>query len=142
MPEFISFIDNHLILSLGWIVLLSTLIFTTFQNRFSKIHIIERSEAIQLINKKEAVIVDLRNRKAYHKGHIVNSLNLSEEDIKSGNLGELQTAKSKPVILVCSSGSSSRNSAKYLIQAEFSLVYVLKKGIFGWNMENLPLIRS
>lgn len=142
MQEIMQFVGNHPILSLAWVVLLGAVIFTTFQSRFSKVGDIARGEAIRLINKEDAVIVDLRNRDDYRKGHIANSLNLAASDIKSGNLGELEKAKGKPVIVVCASGTTSRDPAQNLIKAGFERVYVLKEGISGWSGENLPLVRG
>ncbi|OZI15017.1 rhodanese-like domain-containing protein [Sodalis-like symbiont of Philaenus spumarius] len=142
MQEIMQFVGNHPMLSLAWVVLLGAVIFTTFQSRFSKVGDIARGEAIRLINKEDAVIVDLRNRDDYRKGHIANSLSLTAADIKSGNLGDLKKAKGKPVIVVCASGTSSRDPAQHLIKAGFERVYVLKEGISGWSGENLPLVRG
>lgn len=141
MQEITQFIGNHSILSLVWVILLSAIIFTTVQIRFSKVREIARYEAIKLINKEYAVIVDLRNRDDYCKGHIANSLNLTAADIKFGNMGELEKAKRKPVIVVCTRGTLSRTPAQNLIEAGFKRVYVLKEGILGWKGENLPLVR-
>ncbi|WMQ74045.1 MAG: putative protein YibN [Sodalis sp.] len=142
MQEIMQFVGNHPVLSLEWVILVGSVIFTTFKSRFSKVSDIARSEAIHLINKEDAVIVDLRNRDDYRKGHIVNSLNLAASDIKSGNLGELEKEKGKPVIVVCARGTTSNDSAQNLIKAGFERVYVLKEGISGWSGENLPLVRG
>lgn len=142
MQEIMQFAGNHTMLSVAWVVLLAAVIFTTFQSRFSKVSEITRGEAIRLINKEDAVIVDLRNRDEYRKGHIANALNLAAADIKSGNLGELSGAKNKPVIVVCTNGTTSRDPADKLNKAGFERVYVLKEGITGWSGENLPLVRG
>lgn len=141
MQEITQFIGNHPILSLVWVVLLSAIIFTTVQIRFSKVCEIASYEVIKLINKEYAMIVDLRNQDDYCKGHIANSLNLTAADIKFGNVGELEKAKNKPIIVVCTYGTISRGPAKNLIKAGFERVYVLKEGISGWKGENLPLVR-
>lgn len=142
MQEIMQFVSNHPMLSLAWVVLLGAVIFTTFQSWCSKVGDIARDEAIRLINKEGAVIVDLRNRDDYRKGHIVNSLNLAASDIKSGNLGELEKAKGQPVIIVFASCITSRDPAQNLIKTGFGRVYVLKEGISGWSEENLPLVRG
>ncbi|MGP4123022.1 MAG: rhodanese-like domain-containing protein [Sodalis sp. (in: enterobacteria)] len=142
MQEMMKFVGNHSMLSLAWFILLGAVIFTSFQSRFSKVRDIPRDEAIRLINNEDAVIVDLCSRDDYRKGHILNSLNLAAADIKSGNLGNLDKAKGKPVIVVCASGTTSRAPAKNLIKIGFERVYVLKDGISGWNGANLPLIRG
>lgn len=142
MQEIMQFVGNHPVLSLAWVVLLGAVIFTTFQIRFSKVNDIARGEAIHLINKEDAIIVDLRNRDDYRKGHIPNSLSLTAADITFGNLDELEKAKGKPIIVVCATGTSARDQAKSLFKAGFERVYVLKEGISGWSAENLPLVRG
>ncbi|UVK77407.1 MAG: putative sulfurtransferase YibN [Sodalis sp. Fle] len=140
MQEIMQFINNHSILILVWLVLLAIIIFISIQNQFFSIGEVSRGEAILLINKEDAVIVDLRSRDDYRKGHIANSVNMLPTDIKNGNLDALD--KAKPVIVVFTSGTISRESAKKLNKAGFERVYVLKEGIFGWSEENLPLVQD
>lgn len=142
MQEIIQFIRNHSMLSLVWVILLGIVIFTNCKNWFSKLSEIACSEAIHLINKENAVIIDLRDKDDYCNGHIVNSLNLSAVKIKSGNLYELEKNKYIPIIFVCANGSTSRDPAQTLLKAGFERVYVLKEGISGWSRGNLPLVQS
>lgn len=142
MQEITQFVSDHPMLCLAWVALLIAVIVTTFKNRFSKVNEISRGEAIRLINKEDAAIVDLRTRDDYRKGHIANALNLTSTEIKGGSLGELEKSKAKPVIVVCATGSTSREPAENLNKAGFERVYVLKEGISGWSGENLPLVRG
>lgn len=142
MQEIIYFLSNHSILSLMWLALFATFIITTLQNWFSSIGKLSREEAIRLINKEDAVIIDLRNRDEFRMGNIVNSVNLPAINIKNGHFGKLDKTKNNPVIIVCNTGSNSHEPAKNLKKAGFKRVYILKEGIFGWNEENLPLVRS
>ncbi len=142
MQEIMPFVSDHPMLCLAWVALLIAVIVTTVKTRFSKVNEITRGEAIRLINKEDAVIVDLRSRDDYRKGHIANALNLTSSEVKSGNLGELDKVKTKPVIVVCATGTTSREPAENLNKAGFERVYVLKEGISGWSGENLPLVRG
>ena len=142
MQEIMPFVSDHPMLCLGWVALLIAVIVTTLKTRFSKVNEITRGEAIRLINKEDAVIVDLRSRDDYRKGHIANALNLTSAEVKNGSLGELDKAKTKPIIVVCATGTTSREPAENLNKAGFERVYVLKEGISGWSGENLPLVRG
>ncbi|TKI04015.1 rhodanese-like domain-containing protein [Martelella alba] len=142
MQEIMPFISAHPMLSLAWVALFIAVIVTTAKTRFSKVSEISRGEAIRLINKEEAVVVDLRPRDDYRKGHIANAINLTAAEIKNGSLGELDKAKAKPVIIVCATGTTSREPAEKLYKTGFERVYVLKEGISGWSGENLPLVRG
>ncbi|CQD41005.1 rhodanese-like domain-containing protein [Yersinia mollaretii] len=142
LQEIMQFISQHPVLSLAWVALLVAVIFTTFKSSLSKVKEITRGEATRLINKEDAVVVDIRTRDDYRKGHIASSLNLLPTDIKNGNLAELEKHKAQPIIVVCATGTTSRASAELLNKAGFERVYTLKEGISGWSGENLPLARG
>lgn len=142
MQEIIPFISKHYILSVAWVVLLVAVIVLTVKSKLSKVKEVVRGEAIQLINKEDAVIVDIRNRDDYRRGHIANAFNLLPKDIKSGSVGELEKHKAQPVIVVCANGLTSRDAANDLLKAGFERVMVLKDGLTGWSGENLPLVRG
>ncbi|MBT0727405.1 rhodanese-like domain-containing protein [Rosenbergiella australiborealis] len=142
MQEIMEFVHNHLILSLAWVALLILVIVTTFKGLFSKIKMIGRGEATHLINKENAVVVDVRGRDDFRRGHISGALHVSSEEIKKGNFTELEKYKSQPLIVVCATGQSASDAASKLNTAGFEKVSVLKDGISGWSSENLPLVRG
>ncbi|WP_395479986.1 rhodanese-like domain-containing protein [Candidatus Curculioniphilus buchneri] len=142
MHEIAKFIEMHPILSLLWIIFLGAIVFTTLQGWFSKIHELARYEAIKLINRNDAIVIDLRKHEDYRKGHIVNSVNLAVDHVKPGNIKSLEKAKNQPIIVVCSNGINARYFASNLSKSGFKQVYVLKEGISGWNEDNLPLIQN
>ncbi len=142
MQDIMQFAGNHTILSLAWVVLLVLVILTTVKVMFSKVKMIGRGEATHLINKEDAVVVDVRGRDDYRKGHISNAVNVLAADIKKGSFGELEKFKSRPVIVVCATGTSAFESATQLKNAGFQRVCILKDGISGWSSDNLPLVRG
>ncbi|MGL4859251.1 MAG: rhodanese-like domain-containing protein [Enterobacteriaceae bacterium] len=142
MQEIMQFVGRHTILSLAWIGLLMAVVYMTFKSLVSKIKEINRAAAIQLMNKEEAVVVDLRTREEFRKGHIINAVNLTPSEIKAGNLGELNKEKSHPLIVACANGTTARQSAEILFKAGFTRVYTLKDGISGWQGENMPLVKG
>lgn len=142
MQEIMQFVGRHPILSIAWIVLLVAVLFTTFKGLMSKVKVITRGEATRLINKEDAVVVDLRQRDDFRKGHIAGATNLLPSEIKANNVGELEKHKDKPLIVVDGSGMQCQESANALIKAGFEKVFVLKEGVAGWSGENLPLVRG
>lgn len=67
---------------------------------------ITRGEATRLINKEDAVVVDLRQRDDFRKGHIAGATNLLPSEIKANNVGELKSTKTSRLswstVQVCS----------------------------------------
>ena len=142
MQEIMQFVGRHPVLSIAWIGLLAAVIFTTLKGLTSKVKVITRGEATRLINKEDAVVVDLRQRDDFRKGHIASAINLLPADIKANNLGELEKHKDKPIIVVDGSGMQAQDPASALNKAGFERVFVLKDGVAGWSGENLPLVRG
>ena len=142
MQDIMEFAHNHLVLCLAWVVLLVLVIVTTFKGLFSKVKTISRGEATHLINKANAVVVDVRSRDDFRRGHISGAVNLAAAEVKKGNLTEIEKFKDQPVIVACATGQSAGEAAAQLSAAGFTQVSVLKEGISGWNGENLPLVRG
>lgn len=142
MQEIMQFVGRHPVLSIAWIGLLAAVIFTTLKGLTSKVKVITRGEATRLINKEDAVVVDLRQRDDFRKGHIASAINLLPAEIKANNLGELEKHKDKPIIVVDGSGMQAQEPASALNKAGFERVFVLKDGVAGWSGENLPLVRG
>lgn len=142
MQEIMQFIGRNTILCIAWVVIFAAVLYTTFKGLASKVKVITRGEATRLINKEEGIVVDLRQRDDFRKGHIVDSLNVLPTEIKANNFGELDKHKAKPVIVADATGMQSQESANLLIKAGFEQVYLLKDGIAGWRGENLPLVRG
>lgn len=142
MQEIMQFVGRHPILSIAWIALLVAVLVTTFKSLTSKVKVITRGEATRLINKEDAVVVDLRQRDDFRKGHIAGSINLLPSEIKANNVGELEKHKDKPVIVVDGSGMQCQEPANALTKAGFAQVFVLKEGVAGWAGRLLPLVRG
>lgn len=141
MQEIMQFVSRHPVLSIAWIGLLVAVLFTTFKGLTSKIKVITRGEATRLINKEDAVVVDLRQRDDFRK-YIAGAINLLPAEIKANNIGELEKHKAQPIIVVDGTGMQAQESASALHKAGFENVTVLKEGISGWSGENLPLVRG
>lgn len=142
MQEIMQFVSRHPVLCIAWVGLLVAVLVTTFKGLASKVKVVTRAEATLLINKEDAVVVDVRQRDDFRKGHIANAVNVLPGEIKAGNVGELEKHKNNPIIVVDGNGIAAQELAGLLNKAGFAQVTVLKEGIAGWSGENLPLVRG
>ena len=140
--EILPFVKNHLLLSLGWVVLFIAIIVLTIKCKLSKVKIINNAQAIHMINKQDAVIIDTRSADSFKKGHITDSHNILPTDIKNASAKTIEKFKENIVILIDENGLSSTSIGEILVKQGFSNVFVLKDGIAGWNGENLPLVKK
>lgn len=95
-------------------------------------------EAVQLINQKNAVVLDVREATEYASGRIANAKQIPLSQLAS-KLKELEKFKEKPIIVACRAGMRSAGAVKVLKQNAFNQVYQLKGGLTAWQQANLPL---
>ncbi|BAC24687.1 yibN [Wigglesworthia glossinidia endosymbiont of Glossina brevipalpis] len=141
MSKLIQFINNNIILSISWIILASMLLFFFIQKKINSINSVSNNKAISLINKNNAIVIDLRDKKDYINGHIINSLNINFDNFNKISLSNLLKNKKNPLIITCYNGSLSKKFLKKFIKNKCIDVYILKNGICGWKSDNLPLIK-
>lgn len=114
------------------------LFWSFFGNRIRGIKDVNTVEAIELINHKNAVIVDVREEAEYKSGHLLNA-KLIPLGALSKRMGELERYRDKPLLLVCRSGQRSASACALLGKQGFTQAYNLSGGVMGWQKSNLPL---
>jgi rhodanese-related sulfurtransferase len=95
------------------------------------------TEATLLINREDAVVVDVRETSEWSSGHIPNARHIALGQLNQ-RLGELEKIKSKPVIVCCASGNRSSSACGTLKKAGFERVFNLSGGIRAWSDAGLP----
>ena len=98
-------------------------------------------EAVQLINRRDAVVLDVREAREYKAGHITNARHLPESELES-RMKELDKVKAKPIIVSCARGNRSLAVANRLRKLGFAEVFSLRGGIAAWQQANMPLEKS
>ena len=96
--------------------------------------------ATDLINHRDALVVDVRPAADFAKGHIINAQNVPMNGFKN-QIATLQKHKGKPILISCRSGSQSSAACQQLRKAGFQEVFNLRGGILAWQSANLPLTR-
>jgi rhodanese-related sulfurtransferase len=102
---------------------------------------ISASEATLLINRQDAIVVDVRESAEWTSGHIPNARHIALGHL-AGHLSEIDKYKDKPVILVCASGNRSGSGCNILKKAGFQQVYNLAGGVGAWRDAGLPMTRK
>lgn len=95
-------------------------------------------EAVQLINRRDAVVLDVRDAAEYGSGHIPNARNIPAAEVGK-RLKELEKFKQRPVIVVCRTGPRAAAACAELRKNGFQEVFPLKGGVAGWQQASLPL---
>lgn len=138
MEQFIEFVGNHLVLSALWLILVFT-IFAQHRARSSKA--VVPQQAVMLINRNDAVVLDVREKKDFDAGHIVDAINIPLSKLAQ-RIAELDKHKQKPIVVVCKMGQHSGEASKTLQGAGFEQVVRLGGGIAEWKAQSLPLVQK
>lgn len=114
------------------------LFWSVFGNRLRGIREIDHIAAMQLINHKNALVLDVREQSEYDAGHILNSKLIPLGKLQE-RLGELEKYRERPVIVVCRTENRSSSACALLGKQGFDQTYNLTGGIMAWQKANLPL---
>jgi rhodanese-related sulfurtransferase len=98
-------------------------------------------DAVMLINRQHAVVLDVRNANEFAGGHITDALNIPLADLES-RLGELAKYKDKPLLVNCQGGVRSANACTILKNGGFTRIYNLQGGVNAWAQAHLPVVKA
>ncbi|MGB0466813.1 MAG: rhodanese-like domain-containing protein [Pontibacterium sp.] len=137
MEQVIEFIGNHALLVAAWVLTLLMLLWN--ENRKGG-KSVTAAIATQMINKEDALILDIRPKKEWVAGHITGARNLPLAELDR-RIDELTKFKSKPVIIVCNLGQTASAAVKKLNAADFNNVVRLSGGMTEWKAQSLPVVK-
>lgn len=138
MDRLFEFIGNHIELSAIFFALLAALWFSE-KSRAGKA--LSPQTATLMMNKDEAVIVDIREKKEFAEGKITGSVHIPFDSLKERSV-ELKKFEDKQIILVDKMGQHSGMAAKLLKAEGFENVARMSGGISEWKSLNLPLVKK
>jgi rhodanese-related sulfurtransferase len=95
-------------------------------------------DAVQLINRRDAVVLDVRDTGEFSAGHIANARHIPEAQLAE-RIKELERYKSRPILVSDRAGARAPAVTGVLRKHGFSEVFALKGGIAAWEQASLPL---
>jgi rhodanese-related sulfurtransferase len=98
------------------------------------------AEATQLINRRNAVIVDLRPAADYAGGHLPSARHLEFAELQA-KIGQIAKNKGNPVLLVCQNGLQSNKASRVVREAGYAEVHVLQGGLNAWQQAGMPVVK-
>lgn len=141
MEQFVEFARDNMFLSAAWVILALMLVYSLVSSAFSPIKELGTHEVTQLINREDAILLDIRTAADFKKGHIIGARQLKAEEVREANFSRLEKSKDKPIVVVCNMGISAKKTAAQLLKAGYSRVSVLKGGMGAWQSANLPVAK-
>lgn len=133
----LRFLEDNWALVLVLIVSGAMLVWPFVRGRFSSVREVGAFEATTLVNRRNAVLLDVRETQEYDATRIPNAVHLPGSQLASRGQ-ELKKLTARPVIAYCERGLRSRGAAGALSKAGFAEVYTLRGGLRAWIDAGLP----
>jgi rhodanese-related sulfurtransferase len=98
------------------------------------------SEAVRLINREKAVLIDVSEPEEFAQGHAAGARNVPLNALQGAK--ELPSNKQLPLVLMCSTGARAARAAGVLRKLGHERAISLAGGLKAWREANLPLEKS
>lgn len=136
-----QFVGNHPWLSLLFVILLVAIVAGEIMRLMRKFKELTPATLTQLINRENALVVDISSYADYEKGHIPGARHVAMSQFDPENK-DLARARELPVVVVCKTGQTASKAAQRLVKAGFTRVHTLHGGMYSWNQANMPTAKG
>ena len=133
-----KFVMSNIWLVLAAAVSGAILVWPLVNRRLSGVPEVGALQAVQLLNRKDAVMIDVREPAEFSAGHAPNAKNIPLAQLDK-RIGELEKFKNRPAVILCQTGGRSHAAIALLRKAGFTEVVVLAGGINAWQQANMPI---
>lgn len=99
---------------------------------------VNANEAVMLMNREKAVVVDVCEPSEYANGHVAGSKNIPLSQLEAKLTGAVKN-KANPVILVCASGMRSNRAVAIATKLGYEKAVSLSGGMGAWREASLPV---
>ena len=137
MEQLIEFITNHPFL-IGALISLA-LILLFLESKQSAVGV-SPLKLVGMVNNESAIVIDIREKKEYQRGSILNSVNIPFANFEQ-SMSKISHYKDTSVIIADAIGHNSASISQILMKNGFKHVFRLKGGLASWTAENLPLVK-
>ena len=135
--------DFFIFITQEWL-LVSTLVLLVYlymwRERVKSGRLISPHELTQLVNKGDAIVIDLRDAAEFKAGHIVDAINIPYVKLSTDS-SLVEDYKAKTLILVDKMGQHAGSVGRKLGKEGFT-VCRLNGGVAEWQAQTLPLIKG
>ena len=99
------------------------------------------ANAVALINREKAVVVDVSEPDEFAAGHITGAKNIPLAQLEE-RLPTVAKNKALPLILVCASGKRAQGAVATATKLGYANVQALAGGILAWRKADMPVEKT
>ncbi|MDO8905409.1 rhodanese-like domain-containing protein [Hydrogenophaga sp.] len=102
---------------------------------------LKATEAVMLMNRDKAVVVDVCDATEFAGGHVIGAKNVPLADLETKLPGTVKN-KATPVILVCATGARSNRALAIAKKLGYENAHSLSGGMGAWKAASLPVEKA
>lgn len=137
MSRFVEFVRNNFLLFMVALVSGGMLLWPLVR-RTTGGPWVNTTEATHLINREDALVVDVREPNEFAAGHVLGAKNVPLARIDASG-AEVAKKKERPVIVYCDGSERSAKALATLKKQGFTRVANLSGGLAAWQQAGLPV---
>ena len=99
------------------------------------------AEAVQLINREKAVVIDVCEPAEYQAGHVGGARSIPLGELEAKLPGAVKN-KATPLVLVCASGMRSGRAVAIARKLGYDNAQSLSGGLKSWREASLPIEKA
>jgi rhodanese-related sulfurtransferase len=141
MQEYIEFAGRHSMLFIALAAVIALIIMTELKRAIKGYKEVLPSEAVRLINKEDAMVLDVREANELEQGSIIDSKHIALSALPE-KLDSLSSNKDQPILVFCKTGNRTTQACKLLLKNSYSNVFGLKGGITAWVNDQFPITKK
>jgi rhodanese-related sulfurtransferase len=101
---------------------------------------VSTADAVQLINREKAVLIDVSEPEEFAAGHAAGARSVPLGNLQASN--DLPKNKALPLVVVCPNGSRAMRAVATLKSLGFENAKALAGGLAAWREANLPVEKT
>jgi len=101
---------------------------------------VSTNDAVQLINREKAVLIDVSEPAEFAAGHVVGARSVPLGSLESSR--DLPKNKALPLVVVCATGARAGRAVVTLRKLGFENARALAGGLQAWREANLPVEKT
>jgi rhodanese-related sulfurtransferase len=138
MERVLEFVVNQYLLVGAFLLLLALFIRNETKRGGNAV---SAQQLVDMVNRHNAVVLDIRDKKDFQSGHIVDAVNIPYSALDS-RLDELKKYRDRPIVVTCRMGTNAGAAGTLLRKRGFEKVSRLSGGIVEWRNQNLPVVKG
>lgn len=136
-----AFVAHHPILVGLFAAIALALIANEASALFRRYKALSPAQLTLLINRENALLIDVGSLADYEAGHIVGARHVAMSQFDPENK-ELSKVRDLPVAIYCKTGQASADACARLGKAGFTKVHWLDGGLSAWLAADLPTVKG